>query len=54
MPTIEIPAGVNGRLRLSYRPWWLVWGGGVSLLCAALFTIGSVLAVREKKLNQSQ
>ncbi|MEY2501919.1 MAG: hypothetical protein QOI07_2253 [Verrucomicrobiota bacterium] len=51
IPTIEIPAGMNGRLRLSYRPWWLMWGGGVSLLCTALFMAGSLMALREKTRN---
>jgi hypothetical protein len=48
MPTVEVPAGLSGRLRLSYRPWWLVWGAGVSVLCAALFTIGSALALASR------
>jgi hypothetical protein len=51
IPTIEIPAGLNGRLRLSYRPWWLVLGTGLSVLSAAVFTIGSLLAFREKRLS---
>jgi hypothetical protein len=35
MPVIEVPAGMQGRLKLVYRPWWLVWGAafaGASLL----------------------
>lgn len=51
LPTIEVPAGISGRLTLSYRPWWLVWGAGLSVFCAAFFMIGSVLALREKRLN---
>jgi hypothetical protein len=47
IPTIEIPAGVNGRLTLSYRPWWLAWGGGVSVLSAAFF-LGSLLTALKK------
>jgi hypothetical protein len=49
IPTIEVPAGLNGRLKLSYRPWWLIWGTGLSLFSAGIFAIGSVLALREKK-----
>ncbi len=29
IPTIEIPAGTNGRLIMVYRPSWLTWGGAV-------------------------
>ena len=50
IPTIEIPAGMNGRLTLAYRPWWLVWGSGVSGLCVAFF-LGSLLAASKKKRN---
>jgi hypothetical protein len=31
-PTVEIPAGQNGRLELSYRPRAVVWGTGVAVL----------------------
>jgi len=48
IPTIEIPAGMNGRLRLSYQPWWLVCGGGLSALSLAFF-LGSLVAARRKK-----
>ena len=36
IPTVEIPAGANGRLTLVYRPWWLVYGGAIALGCLAL------------------
>ena len=39
MPTVEIPAGTNGRLVFTYRPVWLVWGGGVAILCTTFFFI---------------
>jgi hypothetical protein len=54
IPTIEIPAGLNGRLTLAYRPWWLFWGAGLSLICAAIFTIGSMFALREKRGTKTQ
>ena len=31
-PTVEVPAGSHGELRLLYRPSWLVLGGGAALL----------------------
>jgi hypothetical protein len=46
MPVVKIPPGTNGRLVLTYRPWWLVCGGGVSILCATIFMIASALALR--------
>lgn len=46
MPVIEVPAGISGRLALVYRPWWLVWGGAVSLGCLVLMIGASVQAWR--------
>src|SRR5882762_11320682 len=36
-PMVEVPAGSSGRIILSYRPAWLVYGGGLSILCAMFF-----------------
>jgi hypothetical protein len=47
MPVVELPPGFSGRLTLSYRPAWLVWGGVVAALCAAAVVLGFVAAVRE-------
>jgi len=44
-PVVELPSGSHGRLLLSYRPPWLTYGGGVSILCAALFVGGVATAV---------
>jgi hypothetical protein len=44
MPTIEIPAGMSGRLTLIYRPWWLIYGGAISLSCLVLILIATVRA----------
>ncbi len=43
-PTVELPAGSHGRLVLTYRPLWLVVGGGLSILCAVIFVAGVVAA----------
>jgi hypothetical protein len=48
MPLVELPGGSEGHLILSYRPWWLVWGGGLSISCAFLFLVASLFAAREK------
>ena len=43
-PTVEVPASAHGRFRLIYRPWWLIGGGGLSLLCAVIWLFGIVKA----------
>ena len=44
-PLVEIPAGTHGPLILGYRPCWLRYGGGLSILCAILFLASVVVAV---------
>ena len=43
-PVVQLPQGSHGRLVLTYRPAWLVYGGAVSILCAALCAGGVVAA----------
>ena len=43
-PIIEVPAGSHDRLVLIYRPPWLVYGGGLSILCAVVLLAGIVAA----------
>ena len=45
-PTVEVPGGSQGRLVLSYRPWWLVYGGAMSILCAGVLIVSACLAMR--------
>ncbi len=45
-PTVEVPAGAHGRLSLIYRPWWLVVGSAISIVCAAIWILGMFGAVR--------
>jgi hypothetical protein len=47
-PVVQVPAGSHGRLVLSYRPAWLVYGGGLSILCAAFFFVGVCIALSDK------
>jgi uncharacterized membrane protein YfhO len=49
IPTIEIPAGTSGRLTMVYRPAWLIWGGGVSILCLSIMAVSGVLAISGKR-----
>jgi hypothetical protein len=43
-PVVEMPGGSHGQLTLIYRPWWLVFGGALSILCAATFVFGAIRA----------
>jgi hypothetical protein len=43
-PIIEVPAGSRDRLVLVYRPPWLVYGGGLSILSVIVFLAGVVAA----------
>lgn len=45
MPLVELPSGAEGRLVLSYRPWWLVWGGIMTGVCALIWCAGVANAV---------
>jgi hypothetical protein len=52
-PVIEIPAGTSGRLTMVYRPPWLCWGGGVSILCLGIVAGGGVLAIWQMRRSRS-
>jgi hypothetical protein len=52
-PIVEVPAGSHGKLTLIYRPWWLVTGGILSILCAIFLLIGSVFAACAKIVSSS-
>ena len=53
IPVIEVPAGMHGRLTMVYRPPWLLWGGGVSILCLGIVTVGGLLALWEMRRSRS-
>ena len=40
IPLVEVPPGSHGRLILTYRPAWLIFGGGLSIFCAVIFILG--------------
>jgi hypothetical protein len=47
-PIVELPAGSHAKLTLIYRPAWLVYGGGLSILCAAIWFISLFGAARAR------
>ena len=40
IPIVKVPAGTHGRLILTYRPWWLIWGGTVAAVSGIIFVVG--------------
>jgi hypothetical protein len=49
MPSVEVPAGTSGRLELFYRPWWLVWGGIVSISGLAIMLVSCIFAIKQTR-----
>jgi hypothetical protein len=45
-PIVEIPAGAHGHLTLIYRPWWLIAGSAMSIICAGVWLCGILRAMR--------
>jgi hypothetical protein len=45
-PTVEIPAGAHGGVKLVYRPSWLVLGGGLAAGCGLIVLLGLIAASR--------
>ena len=43
-PIVEVPAGSHGKFALVYRPPWLIFGGILSILSAAIWLIGAIAA----------
>ena len=44
LPVVEVPSGTTGRLTLSYRPPWLIWGRAVAFACLLAETFGLLAA----------
>ncbi|MFN2542186.1 MAG: hypothetical protein ABR514_08480 [Chthoniobacterales bacterium] len=41
IPLVQVSPGSHGRLTLVYRPWWLVYGSGLSILSAIIVMTGA-------------
>src|SRR6266487_1724553 len=48
-PVVELPAGLHGRLTLSYRPYWLKCGSGAAVACALVLMLGSLAAIFQRR-----
>jgi hypothetical protein len=44
-PLVRLPPGAQGRLTMTYRPWWLIWGGAIAIVSLAIFLIGCGCAI---------
>jgi hypothetical protein len=47
-PMVEVPSGAHGQLILIYRPWWLVAGGTVSIICGSIWLLGIFCTTRAR------
>ena len=41
IPVIQLAPGTHGRLTITYRPWWLVWGGMIAAASALIWVVGA-------------
>jgi hypothetical protein len=48
-PTVEVPSGSHGKLTLIYRPWWLIFGGGIAIASGLVFAGGLFRAGSERR-----
>jgi hypothetical protein len=48
-PIIEVPSGSHGRLTLIYRPWWLIFGGGIATASCLVLVMGFFRAGSERR-----
>ena len=49
LPIVEVPAGSNGRLTLTYRPYWLKWGSAASIACVLALLLGFFAATSQRR-----
>ena len=49
-PIVEVPSGSHGKLTLIYRPWWLIYGGILSILSAMVWIAGNAVAATRVRL----
>jgi hypothetical protein len=47
-PILEVPPGAHGRLILTYRPYWLTWGGALAVVCTFVIVLGFLAAINRR------
>ena len=48
-PVVEVPAGLHGRLTLTYQPYWLKWGSGAAVACALVVMLSFFAAISQHR-----
>jgi hypothetical protein len=48
-PIVAVPAGSHGRLTLTYRPYWLTWGGSAAVACAVVILFSFFAAISQQR-----
>jgi hypothetical protein len=48
-PLVEIPAGAHGRLILTYRPYWLIWGCSAAVVCVSVAAASLFAAIYQRR-----
>ena len=51
-PLVEVPAGAQGRLTLTYRPYWLIWGSSAAIACGLVIVISCFVATLQWNLRR--
>ncbi len=46
IPIIRLPPGTEGRLTITFLPWWLLWGGGIAIVSALLCLLAVLRAAQ--------
>ena len=49
LPIVEVPASSNGRLTLTYRPYWLKWGSAAAIACVLALLLGFFAATSQRR-----
>jgi hypothetical protein len=52
-PVVEVPAGAHGRLVLTYRPYWLIWGASAAIACAIIVVFSFLVRFRADAKSRS-
>ncbi len=53
-PMVAVPAGMHGRLILTYSPRWLIWGGSVAVACAPVIILGLLAAISQSHVKEQR
>ena len=49
LPIVEVPAGLHGRLTLTYRPHWLKLGSAAAVACSLALILGFFAATSQRR-----